>query len=216
MRHFRSWILAALFFAAAGCSLAQVPAAENLSVNENMSIRDFRVHDPWIIADRPSQTYYLYTASGVRGSGQHRSGVVTYKSRDLKTWSGPFVVFEVSDNSWADPSAGVWAPEVHFYKDKYYLFATLNNYKQPIPPKPQAAGSRNQTHIDVTYGGVGQHLRGTQVFLSDSPSGPFQPISDKPIPPMDTMSLDGTLYIEDGTPYLVYAHEWIQLVGNER
>ena len=29
------------------------------------------------------------------------------------------------------------------------------------------------------------------------------------------MSLDGTLYVEDGKPYMVYAHEWIQLVdGN--
>jgi len=29
------------------------------------------------------------------------------------------------------------------------------------------------------------------------------------------MALDGTLYVEDGKPYMVYAHEWIQLVdGN--
>lgn len=215
MRQFRSWIVAAFCFAAAGCCLAQVPAAENLNVQENLGIRDFRVHDPWILADQASQTYYLYTASGARGNSPHRSGVMTYKSKDLKTWSGPYVVFEVPDGSWADPTAGVWAPEVHFYKGKYYLFATLNNYKQPIPTKPQTADARNQTHIDVTYGGVGQHLRGTQVFMSDSPSGPFLPISDKPIPPSDTMSLDGTFYVEDGTPYMVYAHEWIQLVdGN--
>jgi len=29
------------------------------------------------------------------------------------------------------------------------------------------------------------------------------------------MTLDGTFYIENGVPYMVYAHEWIQLIdGN--
>jgi hypothetical protein len=206
MPHLRSFINALFCFVAlTGCSLAQIP------VQENLKLSDIRMHDPWMVADQPSHTYYMYEGSG----GPRRSGVIAYTSKDLKSWSGPHVVFEVPDGSWADPAAGVWAPEVHLYNGKYYLFATLNNYKAPISPKPDPPGSRNMTHIDVTYGGAGWHLRGTQIFVADSPLGPFKPISDKPIPPADYMSLDGTFYIEDGKPYMVYAHEWIQLVdGN--
>ena len=210
MHHLRSSVrLLFCFVALAGYSLAQLP------VQQNLKLSDIRMHDPWMVADQPSQTYYMYEGSGPQASSQHRSGVIAYKSKDLVSWSGPYLVFEVQDGSWADPAAGVWAPEVHLYKGKYYLFATLNNYKAPIVPKPEPAGSRNMTHIDVTYGGVGWHLRGTQIFVSDSPLGPFKAISDKPIPPAAYMSLDGTFYSEDGKPYMVYAHEWIQLVdGN--
>ena len=202
---------------AAGIGLV-APAAAQPAAKENMGIQDFRVHDPWMLADQPSKTYYLYTASGPQMSSTHRSGVAAYKSSDLKSWSGPYLVFEVPDGSWGDPAAGVWAPEVHFYNGKYYLFATLNNYKAPLPSEAApaaAANTRSQTQIDVKYGGVGTHLRGTQIFVSDSPMGPFKAISEKAAPPADVMSLDGTFYVENGTPYMVYSHEWIQLVdGN--
>jgi beta-xylosidase len=194
---------------AAGYAPAQV------AVPENLKLADIRMHDPWMVADKSSQTYFMYEG-GMTGSGsERRSGVITYKSKDLKAWSGPYVVFEVPHGGWADPTAGVWAPEVHLYKGKYYLLATLNNYKAPIPQKDPPGNARNVTKIEVTYGGTGWHLRGTQVFVSDTPLGPFKAISEKPIPPADYMSLDGTLYVEDGKPYMVYAHEWIQLVdGN--
>ena len=188
-------------------SLCQQP------VKEGLKLEDISLHDPWILADQPSRTYYLYTSSGASFSSDHHSGVITYKSKDLKSWSGPYLVFEVPNGSWADPEAGVWAPEVHTYNGRYYLFATLNNYRKPLP----STGSKPQdkskgTYIQVTYNGVGEHLRGTQVFVSDSPAGPFMKILDKPIPPSDYMTLDGTLYVEDGIPYMVYAHEWTQLV----
>ena len=210
MQQLRSWIVSILFsLAFTGYSLAQIP------VQDNLKLSDIRMHDPWMVADQASKTYYMYEGSGPLASSQHRSGVIAYTSKDLKSWSGPHLVFEVPDGSWADPAAGVWAPEVHLYNGKYYLFATLNNYKAPIAQPAPSGNPRSVTHIDVTYGGAGWHLRGTQVFVSDSLLGPFRPISDKPIPPSDYMSLDGTLYIEDGKPYMVYAHEWIQLVdGN--
>jgi hypothetical protein len=50
------------------------------------------------------------------------------------------------------------------------------------------------------------------VFVSEKPDGPFKTVVDKPIPPSDYMTLDGTFFVEDGTPYMVYAHEWTQLV----
>jgi beta-xylosidase len=57
--------------------------------------------------------------------GKNRSGVVAYKSKDLETWEGPQIVFAVPDGLWANPAHGVWAPGIHNYRGKYYLFATL-------------------------------------------------------------------------------------------
>jgi hypothetical protein len=189
-------------------SVAQLPVRENLSLTE------IRMHDPWILADKETHMYYMYAGAGPQASSRHRAGVIAYKSKDLKSWSGPYTVFEIPEQSWADPTAGVWAPEVHHYHEKYYLFATLHDYKSPLP-STSPSNATGKTHIEVTYGGVGPHPRGTQVFVSDSPSGPFKEISNKPIPPFDYMSLDGTLYVEDGKPYMIYAHEWIQLIdGN--
>lgn len=211
MRRLGVWTISLCFFALLGDrTVAQLP------VQEHLTLADIRMHDPWILVDQPSKTYYMYAGSGPQASGRHRCGVVAYKSKDLKTWSGPYLVFEVPDGSWADPAAGVWAPEVHYYHGKYYLFATLNNYKADLPASSRSAEAHAQTQIEVTYGGKkGLHLRGTQVFVSDSPLGVFEPINNMPIPPSDYMTLDGTLYIENGKPYMVYAHEWVQLVdGN--
>lgn len=37
-------------------------------------------------------------------------------------------------------------------------------------------------------------------------------MQDRPHTPEDFMTFDGTLYIEDGVPWLVYCHEWIQII----
>jgi hypothetical protein len=104
----------------------------------------------------------------------------------------------------------VWAPEVHSYNGKYYLFVTLHNSAQSLPaPDDDSKGF----HIRVTVNGKSAaHLRGTQVFVSESPSGPFKLLGSRPIAPADYMTLDGTFYVEDGQPYMIYAHEWVQLV----
>jgi hypothetical protein len=203
----KKWMSLATLMLCSVLCFAQQP------IQTGLRLEDISVHDPWILADKPSHTYYLYTSSWPALSRDHRSGVITYKSTDLKTWSGPYIVFEVPDGSWGNPSDGVWAPEVHLYQGKYYLFATMNNYSKALP----AAGGKSSdpakgSHIQITYNGIGPHLRGTQVFVSERPDGPFKTIVDKPIPPSDYMTLDGTLYVEDGTPYMVYAHEWTQLV----
>jgi hypothetical protein len=165
----------------------------------SLSLEDFRAHDPFILADQKSQTYYLYTSvtSGALPRGQ--AGVVTYTSRDLKTWEGPKVVFEVPKDGWANPAHGAWAPEVHLYQGQYYLFVTLHNRDKLLERTPQ---SRQATH-----------MRGTQIFAGDSPTGPFTPFADRPIPPEDLMTLDGTLFIEDGAAWMVYCHEWIQVTN---
>ena len=164
----------------------------------SQKLEDFRAHDPYILADKKSQTYYLYTSitSGALPRGQ--AGVVTYTSKDLKTWDGPQVVFEVPKDGWANPAHGAWAPEVHLYNDKYYLFVTLHNRDKIIAEPPK---SWRLTH-----------MRGTQIFVSDSPAGPFKAFEDRPTTPKDFMTLDGTLFVEDGIPWMVYCHEWIQVI----
>jgi hypothetical protein len=53
--------------------------------------------------------------------------------------------------------------------------------------------------------------RGSQILVSDSPRGPFQPFANHATLPADMMTLDGTFWVEDGVPYMVFSHEWVQI-----
>lgn len=158
-------------------------------------LADIYIRDPYILADTKTNTYYLYrSASDQDKKGNSIGGVEAFKSKDLKNWEGPFRVFTVPEDNWI--TGRVWAPEIHEYKGKYYLFATLNS---DIQWKKKQKG-----WADFLF-------RGTQIFYSDSPEGPFLPFDRTPHTPMDRMALDGTLWVEDGTPYMVYCHEWVQI-----
>ena len=182
--------------------LAQAPGLQ--AFRSGLALGDFYLHDPWILAHAESRTYYLYTAGRVTQDGQRRSGVVVYRSQDLETWAGPQPVFAVPDGLWANPAHGAWAPEVHPYRGKYYLLVTLHNNDRII----------DQPDDRPVYLGAlaNRHLRATQIFVSESPDGPFSPHGTKPVTPEDFMTLDGTLYVEGDVPYMVYAHEWIQML----
>ncbi|MGB2312478.1 MAG: hypothetical protein ACPH4K_03555, partial [Flavobacteriaceae bacterium] len=56
------------------------------------------------------------------------------------------------------------------------------------------------------------HKRGTQIFVAHSPLGPFLPFENKPHTPENWMALDGTLYVEDNKPYMIFCHEWVEIV----
>jgi hypothetical protein len=50
------------------------------------------------------------------------------------------------------------------------------------------------------------------VLAADGPLGPFEPLAGEPVTPRDWECLDGTLHIErDGTPWIVFCHEWLQV-----
>lgn len=167
--------------------------------HQGLRLPEIPIHDPWMFADETTKTYYLYTATRRDASGAPRAGVVTYKSSDLKTWDGPYLVFSVPDGIWANPLEGAWAPEVHRYRGKYYLLVTLHNSARVIDRPPDS--------WQLT------HMRGTIVAESDSLEGPFVPVKPAgPHPPADFMTLDGTLYVEEGKPWMVYAHEWVQMI----
>jgi len=159
-------------------------------------IKDLNVRDPYIVSDKESQTYFLYKAARVMDEkGNRVTGVVAYKSKDLEFWEGPYTVYATPLDNWI--TGAIWAPEVHHYQGRYYLFATLNS---------DIEWKKKQEHWPKYT------FRGTQIFHADSPLGPFLPFDDKmPHTPMDRMALDGTLWVEKGKPYMVYCHEWVQI-----
>ncbi len=158
-----------------------------------VALADLRARDACIYPDPATQTYLMYFASGQRGP-HDRPAVVAYRSRDLETWEGPTVVFEKPADWWAD--RGIWAPEMHAYQGKYYLFLTFDSSHE-FPEQWRNWRPRVQ--------------RGSQVLVADSPLGPFVPFGNAPTLPADMMTLDGTLWEEDGVPYMVFCHEWVQI-----
>ncbi|MDR3194184.1 MAG: glycoside hydrolase family 43 protein [Tannerella sp.] len=164
--------------------------------SQQHKISDIYIRDPFIVPDARQGIYYMYGSSSQPGrDGRTIGGVAVYKSRDLKTWEGPQQVFTVPEENWI--TGAVWAPEVHVYNGKYYLFATLNS---DIEWK-----KKQENWPAFTF-------RGTQIFYADVPEGPFLPFDHVPHTPMDYMALDGTLWVEEGTPYMVFCHEWVQTV----
>jgi beta-xylosidase len=154
---------------------------------------DIGLHDPWILAEASNKTYYMYVPG--------RGGMAYYKSKDLLTWDGAYPCFTIPNDCWANPSEGLWAPEVHFWKGKYHMFGTLHNSNVSVPP----GGS---------FAGYTRHLRSTTIAVSDTPEGPFTLVKkDNPIAPHDFMTIDGTFYVDPaGKPWMVYAHEWVQKI----
>lgn len=165
------------------------------AMSQTHDLKDIYIRDPYILADKENGWYYLYrTSTSQNADGANIGGVEVFRSRDLKQWTGPKKVFTVPEDNWI--TGPVWAPEVHHYKGKYYLFATLNSH---LTWKKQKEGWPPYT------------FRGTQIFYADKPDGPFLPFDRIPHTPMDYMALDGTLWEEDGKPYMIYCHEWVQV-----
>lgn len=162
---------------------------------KTLSLTDLQIRDPYILADKASSTYYLYRAHNAKNAdGKETGGIEVYSSKDLKQWHGPKQVLTLPSDNWS--TGVIWAPEVHKYKGKYYAFATVNSDVK----------WKNNVEGWAEY-----KWRGTQIFRADTPTGPFLPITKHQQTPFDEMALDGTLWVEDGTPYMVYCHEWVQV-----
>ena len=129
--------------------------------------------------------YYLYGSRGPEAWGEC-TGLDVYVSDDLETWSEPHEVFSRFEGFWADKN--YWAPEVHKHKGEYYMLVSFKSDDRE---------------------------RGTQILKASSPMGPFLPHSDGPVTPAEWSCLDGTLYIEDGIPYMIFCHEWTQIYDGE-
>ena len=152
---------------------------------------DFRIRDPFVLAD--GGVYYLYESKPWDGG----RGVFVRRSVDLEHWTEKVQVMRVADDL---PVRKVWAPEVHKYNDSYYLFVTLTMKDGAYQIASLVPGREKMVSP-----------RGTWVYKAESPMGPFAPVKNGPVPPQDWMTLDGTLYVEDGQPYMVFCHEWCQM-----
>ncbi len=148
---------------------------------------DIHIRDPFILPDAAEQRYYLYGTRGAECWTDAATGIDYYTSTDLQHWAGPFPAFRPPQGFWADRN--FWAPEVHVYNGRWYMF------------------------ISFKAEGV---CRGTQILAADSPQGPFLPISAEPVTPRDWECLDGTLYVDaHDQPWMVFCHEWVQVGDGE-
>lgn len=139
-----------------------------------LKTNDIRIRDPFILPF--DGIYYMYGTNCLPDS---EGNLVVYRSENLAEWQQPECIFKLPENFWG--IGELWAPEVHIYKDKFYLFVSI----------------------------LGENgLRGTQIAVADKPDGMFTPIADHPATPLDKSCIDGTLYVENGQPYIVYSRDW--------
>ena len=188
----RRAVLAVLAVLAAGCAAGpgtSPPVAEAV-----LRMPEMPLHDPFIVADARTRTYHLFTSNEPSMTGAEGVGVMTYTSRDLKHWTRPRLAFRLPEGTWAN--AGGWAPEVHRWRGRWWLFVTVHNESAPLPGDP------------------GLYRRGTVLAVSDDLDGPFTLVRNgEPIVPAERMTLDATLYVDrQGRPWTVFANEWLQRI----
>lgn len=154
-------------------------------------LADIHMRDACVLVDHETRTYYMVAST--------RGGVRAYVSKDLLTWEGPHQIHRFGPETWEGANVvGIWAPELHKYRDKYYLFLTFNT-DTPFPEQWRNWRPRVK--------------RASSILVSDSPLGPFRTFASTPTLPEDMMTLDGTLWVEDGVPYMIFCHEWVQVVN---
>jgi len=151
-----------------------------LAADAPLTLADIHIRDPFVLPVETEGLYYLY---GTAWQGPAPRGFLCWSSSDLRTWSGPQVIFRDPDGY---TSVNHWAPEVHVRNGKYYLFGTFWEGEDGPP-------------------------RQTRVLVSDRPDGPFAFHSSGGVTPPEWFALDGTLWEEDGRPFLVFCHEWVQI-----
>ncbi|GAA1967963.1 glycoside hydrolase family 43 protein [Microbacterium deminutum] len=142
-------------------------------------ISDVRMRDPFILESPPGR-FTLVGTTDANLWGGPATGFDCYTSADLEDWEGPIPAFRPPPDFWSDTQ--FWAPEIHPYEGRFYMFATFANSSKGAGP------------------------RGVAVLVSGHPTGPFTPWSDGPLTPRQVPCLDGTLFVDDGLqPWLVYS-----------
>lgn len=153
-------------------------------VKNDIPLDSIRLSDPFILADQKTKMYYM---TGTGGK--------LWKSKNLKSWEGPYKITETDPNSWMGTNPMIWAAEIHQFKDKYYYFATFTNKSIKIDTVGENIIDRRASHI----------------LVSDKPNGPYKPMEDPTYLPAEKPTLDGTFWIDTDTkPYMVYCYEWLQ------
>ena len=155
---------------------------------KTMPIDSMNMSDPYILADDATKTYYL------TGSG---GGI--YKSKDLKTWTGPYGAYDVT-GTWMEGINFVAAAEIHHVHNKYYYAASFGDRKELVDVIPRRYN-------------VYRHQ--TMILTSDKAEGPFKLANPDPnydYLPHSWDIIDGSIWYENGTPYFVFVNEWMQTI----
>lgn len=148
-----------------------------------MKTSEIQIRDPFIVPMADEGLYYMFGTTDKNCWLPPGSGFDCYKSRDLEEWEGPIEAFRPAEDFWA--TKNYWAPEVHEFNGRFYMFATFKAERR---------------------------YRGTQILVSDSIEGPYEPLTDGPVTPRNWECLDGTLYVDEKeNPWIVFCHEWTQV-----
>ncbi len=148
-----------------------------------MNLFDIPIRDPFILPHAGDELYYLFGTTRLAPAAHALGGGFDcYLSPDLQTWDGPFPVFNARGELANLPH--FWAPEVHERDGAFWMFASMGTSTK----------------------------RGTYILRSAHPRGPFELWGDGLLTPPQQMAIDGTpFWDENGQPWLVYCHEWVQL-----
>ena len=149
-----------------------------------MKASEIRIRDPFVVVEEDA--YYLFGSTDTNSWSGKAESFLCYRSVDLIDFENPVPAFLPPSGFWSD--INYWAPEVHRYQGKYYMFASF-----------KAEG----------------RCRGTQVLGADHVQGPYRPITEGPFTPSGWECLDGTFFMENGKPYAVFCHEWVQVGDGE-
>ena len=132
--------------------------------------------DPFILKAADGK-FYMYGTGGVR------NGFRSCVSPDLVHWEELGSVFEGNTaNSWC--VANFWAPEVYWYKGKYYMFFSADWRENPTD--------------ELENFRIG-------VAVSESPSGPFIDLLNRPVFDPGYPIIDANLWFENDRVYLYYS-----------
>ncbi len=147
-------------------------------LRENIHMRD-----PFVFVE--DGKCYLYGTTDPDCWHGEANGFDAFVGKDLEHFFPGRRIFSPHASFWG--TQNFWAPELHKYRDSYYLFASF-----------KAPGRRRATSI----------LRG------DNPLGPFSSWGAQTATPTEWECLDGTLYVDgDQKPWIVFCHEWVQKGG---
>lgn len=149
-----------------------------------MKLSKIQIRDPFVLTVPEKKEYWLFGTTDADCWGRKgKHGFDCYRSRDLENWEGPFPAFRAPCGFWG--KYNFWAPEVHKFRGRYYMFASFK---------------------------ADRCLRGTQILVAQTPQGPYKPMTPGPVTPKDWQCLDGTLHVDrKGDPWIVFCHEWVQI-----
>ncbi len=144
-----------------------------LTVNSPVGMVD-NCPDPTVIrGQQPGDNYwYMYCTKDPFNDEDHAAGrygtftgIPVFRSHDLVNWTFEGQALEEVPD-WGAPTSGLWAPEISYFNDRYYLYYTMPD------PKAEVSGAPN-CGFEPAIG----------VATSESPLGPWKDLGRPVVEP---------------------------------